>query len=533
MASQYEFKNMERDLSAIEQQLNSFEKTLNSIVESVSSAKFNERDYGDRSIEKKVDGIINDSKKRIDRKYNEFVNGIKRATYDSQERIKCEAKNVSQIVEILNNSILQIINLNDAFVTKKYRQVIDSVDSIDTIYFDDEMRKRILLLKIEAYDALCSQGLSNISFSVFDDCKKYYNLCKSSSAEKHLNNAAGYLLVACSRLLDANIVDNNAQAYRICCVALESYGDLCEKEKIAFDSDYKKCYSIGIKQYNELCEKAYNSFDYISVKGLLKDSSLFFTGDIENDFFKGEENLAEKLFEYFKDRGKNATNDVVDMVFEDTKTLVDSSDNEKYIAYWLTRYDDFGLAYVTKMNEQHNNDLTFFKKSIKAFLDNCKTISKRANCFLDLVNTYNTVLTEHKTAINLYAFLTNAVLWNRCINDLKTYAQQDDENFRQGTKTIDGITYSMVNKYKKLCCGYEESLIQELNVVMDDASLRLHGKRYLNNLYHSREKGTAQSTEVKLFTRETQANNRKKMIVGALIAVALIIVVTLIIVLIK
>lgn len=119
MASQYEFKNMERDLSAIEQQLNSFEKTLNSIVESVSSAKFNERDYGDRSIEKKVDGIINDSKKRIDRKYNEFVNGIKRATYDSQERIKCEAKNVSQIVEILNNSILQIINLNDAFVTKK------------------------------------------------------------------------------------------------------------------------------------------------------------------------------------------------------------------------------------------------------------------------------------------------------------------------------------------------------------------------------------------------------------------------------
>ena len=265
----------------------------------------------------------------------------------------------------------------------------------------------------------------------------------------------------------------------------------------------------------------------------MKDSSLFFTGDIENDFFKDGKNLAEKLFEYFKDRGKNATSDVVDMVFEDTKTLIDSSDNEKYIAYWLTRYDDFGLVYVTKMNEQHNDDLMFFKKFIKAFIDNCKKISKRANCFLDLVNTYNTVLTEHKTAINLYAFLTNAVLWNRCINELKTYAQQDDENFRQGTKTIDGITYSMVNKYKKLCCGYEESLIQELNVVMDDASLRLLGKRYLNNLYHSREKGTAQNTVVKLFTRETQANNRKKMIAGALIAVALIIVVTLIIVLTK
>lgn len=533
MASQYEFKNMERDLAAIEQQLNSFEKTLNSIVESASSAKFNERDYGDRSIEKKVDGIINDSKKRIDRKYNEYANGIKRATYESQERIKCEAKNISQIVEILNNSILQIISLNEAFVTKNYRQVIDSTDSIDTAYFDDEMRKRLLLLKIEAYDALCSQELSNISFSVYDECKKYYNLCKRSCAEKHLNNAAGYLLVACSRLLDANIVDNNAQAYRICCVALESYADLCEKEKIAFDSDYKKCYSIGIKQYNELCEKAYNSFDYISVKGLLKDSLLFFTSDIENDFFKGEKNLAEKLFEYFKDRGKNATNDVVDMVFEDTKTLVDSSDNEKYIAYWLTRYDDFGLAYVTKINEQHNNDLTFFKKFIKVFLDNCKTISKRANCFLDLVNIYNAGLTARKTAINLYAFLTNAVLWNKCINELKAYVQQDDENFRQGAKTIDGITYSMVNKYKKLCCGYDESLIQELNVVMDDASLRLHGKRYLNNLHHSREKGTAQNTVVKLFTMEIQANNRKKMIVGALIAVALIAVITLIIILCK
>lgn len=524
---------MERDLSAIEQQLNSFEKTLSALVESVSSAKFNERDYGDRALEKKVDGIINDSKKRIDRKYNEYANGIKRTTYDSQERIKSEAKNVSRIVEILNNSILQIISLNEAFVTKNYRQVIDSVESIDTTYFDDEMHKRLLLLKIEAYDALCSQGLSNISFSVYDDCMKYYNLCKSSCAEKHLNNAASYLLVACSRLLDANIVEDNAQAYRICCVALESYADLCEKEKIAFDSDYKKCYSIGIKQYNELCEKAYNSFDYISVKGLLKDSSLFFTEDIENDFFKGEKNLAKKIFEYFKDCGKNATSDVVDMVFEDTKTLVNSSDNEKYIAYWLTKYDDFGLVYVTKMNEQHNDDLMFFKKIIKAFIDNCKNISKRTNCFLDLVNTYNTVLTEHKTAINLYAFLTNAVLWNRCINELNAYVKQDDENFRQGAKTIDGVTYSMVNKYKKLCCGYEESLIQELNGVMDDASLRLYGKRYLNNLHHSREKGTAQNTVVKLFTMEIQANNRKKMIVGTLIAVALIIVVTLIIVLIK
>ena len=199
----------------------------------------------------------------------------------------------------------------------------------------------------------------------------------------------------------------------------------------------------------------------------------------------------------------------------------------------MTRYDDFGLVYVAKMNEQHNDDLMFFEKFIKAFIDNCKNISKRTNCFLDLVDTYNTVLTAHKTAINLHAFLTNAVLWNRCINELKTYAQQDDENFRQGTKTIDGITYSMVNKYKKLCCGYEESLIQELNVVMDDASLRLHGKRYLNNLRRSREKGTAQNTEVKLFTMEIQENNRKKMIVGALIAVTLIAVVTLIIVLCK
>lgn len=533
MASQYEFKNIERDLATIEQQLNSFEKTLSSLVESVSSAQFNERDYGDRAIEKKVDGLINDSKKRIDRKYNEYTSGIKRASYDSQERIKSEAKNASQIIEVLNNSLLQIINLNEAFIAKKYRQVIDSVDSIDTTYFDDEMRKWLLLLKIESYDALCSQGLSNISFSVYDDCIKYYNLCKSSCAEKHLNNAAGYLLVACSRLLDANIVDNNAQAYRICCVALESYAVLCEKEKIAFDSDYKKCYSIGIKQYNEFCEKAYNSFDYIRVKELLKDSSLFSTDDIENNFFKKGKNLAEKLFEYFKDCGKNATSDVVDMVFEDTKTLVDGSDNEKYIAYWLTRYDDFGLVYVAKMNEQHNDDLMFFKKFIKAFMDNCKTISKRANCFLDLVNTYNTVLTEHKTAINLYAFLTNAALWNRCINELKTYVQQNDENFRQGAKTIDGITYSMVNKYRKLCCGYEESLIQELNIVMDDASLRLHGKRCLNNLHHSREKGTAQNTAVKLFTRKTQAHNRKKMIVGTLIAVALIIVATLIIVLIK
>lgn len=533
MASQYEFKNMERDLSAIEQQLNSFEKTLNSLVESVSTAKFNERDYGDISIEKKVDGIINDSKKRIDRKYNEFVNGIKRATYESQERIKSEAKNASQIVAILNNSILQIINLNEAFVAKKYRQVIDSVDSIDTTYFDDEMRKRLLLLKIESFDALCSQELSNISFSVYDDCMKYYNLCKSSSAEKHLNNAAGYLLVACSRLLDASIVENNTQSYRICCVALESYADLCEKEKIAFDSDYKKCYSIGIKQYNELCEKAYNSFDYIRVKELLKDSSLFFTKDIENDFFKSKNNLDDKLFEYFKSCGQKATRDVVDMVFEDTKTLVDSSNKEKYITYWFARYDDFGLVYVIKMIEKHNDNLMFFNALIAAFIDTCKVIRKRANCFLDLSKTYKTFLTKHKDEINLHAFLTNAVLWNNCINALKSYVQREDEIFKQGIKTIDDITYPMIDKYKKLCCGYEESLIKALNVVMGDASLRLRGKRYLNNLHHSAEKETSRDITVKLFTKEIKANNRKKMVVGAIIGAVLIAVVTLIIILCK
>lgn len=243
MVSQWEFKNLERELSSIEQQLKSFEKSLDSIVEPISSARFNDRDYGEKAVEKKIDEIINDSKRRIERKYNDYLNGVRRAAYDSTEKIKREAMVVSQKTEQLNSSLSNWANLNKAFAARDYRYVINNADSFDTSLFDKELKDSLLYIKLESFDGICRDGIGNVSVDNYGDYLTYFSTCRSHNASNHLVRAAAYLLKASSIIVSLSVSDIK-QLYGYCRNGLEAYSVLPDEEKSKMQSDYQRCYSM-------------------------------------------------------------------------------------------------------------------------------------------------------------------------------------------------------------------------------------------------------------------------------------------------
>lgn len=533
MVSQWEFKNLERELSSIEQQLKSFEKSLDSIVEPISSARFKDRDYGEKAVEKKIDEIINDSKRRIERKYNDYLNGVRRAAYDSTEKIKREAMVVSQKTEQLNSSLSNWANLNKAFAARDYRYVINNADSFDTSLFDKELKDSLLYIKLESFDGICRDGIGNVSVDNYGDYLTYFSTCRSHNASNHLVRAAAYLLKASSIIVSLSVSDIK-QLYGYCRNGLEAYSVLPDEEKSKMQSDYQRCYSNGIKVFNDLCASAYRNFEYPLVKKLLTDSVLFASADIKEDFFRNGKADAKTLFEYYKSYGRKASSEIVDMVFDDTRSLITTVEKERYISYWMTQYDEHGLKYVERIVNSEENKLLVFSTLISALLDSGIAVTRGSDCLVDLAALYSSVLLSKKDEINLWIFLKNAILWNKYIKQVHSYSiSENKEVYKKGTKVIDDITYPMINKYKKLCNGFDRELISELNAVMDATSMRLFGKRYIKNLKYSEENSTPQSTTVKLITMEIKAKNRKKLIIGGVAAAVIIAIVVLVIILCK
>lgn len=53
MATQYEFKELERQITTLEKDLAKFEDFFASTISTISNARFNENEYGERAITKK------------------------------------------------------------------------------------------------------------------------------------------------------------------------------------------------------------------------------------------------------------------------------------------------------------------------------------------------------------------------------------------------------------------------------------------------------------------------------------------------
>lgn len=525
MANYYEFEGMERKLANIKERWETFGKTVRSALEPISAARFNEREYGERATEEKITGIIRRAKRRFSDKCAAYTSGVHRAVYDSAVRIDGEAKIAAQTAKRLNRSLAQWTSLNEAFARGEYRRVTENAGRMDTTGFDEEVKRLWLLLQAEAHDALCAAELSDASWPVYEDCEKYYRFCKENGAERHLPSAACGLLSVCSRL--ATVPEMDAwQVYRACRSGIEAYADLDESGKTGFAQNYQTCLSEGTRRFNLLSEAAYTSFDYPTVKSLLNDAALFPESDIDNAFFRKGTADAAALFAYARAYGKPMTDDVAEMVFTDTESLLRGDRRDVFISYWLTRYDDFGMKYIDRIIRETDWDVCF-PALIRALTEHRDSIQKRADCFSDLARAYETVLSGHRNAIRLYAFLTNAVLFHQCIRDLEVDAGTDADVFREGVRIIDNITYPMIHRYRKRCGGYGETMVDALNEVMDAASMRLFRKRYLKNLRPA-GKEESEDTVVALCTAKTRAAGRKMICLAVAVAAVVLILLFLI-----
>ena len=269
------------------------------------------------------------------------------------------------------------------------------------------------------------------------------------------------------------------------------------------------------------------SFDYPTVKSLLQDAALFPESDMENAFFRKGASDAASLFAYVQAYGAGAAGAVADMVFADTESLLHSARCDAFVSYWLTRYNDFGMQYLGRIARQDEG--RYFPTMITAMTDGYGSIQKRADCFSDLAKTYESILSEHKNAIKLYTFLTNTVLFYRCIRTLESDAGTDGDVFQAGVRMIDEIAYPMIRRYRKQCCGYEQTLVEALNEVMEDASVRLFGKQCWKKLEPAADGTASQDTTVALCTMRTQAAKKKKIWCALAVGAAVILILLVII----
>ena len=149
MSNYYEFENMERKLADIQERWEAFGRTMRSALEPLSAARFNKQEYGERATEEKITKIIRRAGQRLADKRSAYTSGVLHAVYESEERIKGEAKIAAQTVERLNLSLAQWTSLNAAFTRGEYRYVAENAGHIDTTLFDAEVKRLCLLLQRE------------------------------------------------------------------------------------------------------------------------------------------------------------------------------------------------------------------------------------------------------------------------------------------------------------------------------------------------------------------------------------------------
>lgn len=535
MASQYDFQSLERELTKLERELDTFEKTLKDTVNPINDAKFNENEYGQRAIEKKIDTILNDSKKRISRAYNDYINGVRRATHSSLETIKSEARGISDSVETLNGLLRELDVLNKAFSDKQYGTVIEQAKNIQLDSFDSEVRRYILFLQLESYEMICRDNLSAITIANFADFKCYYALCESSSASKHMISARKYLLEASNVVVNNNLATSTLELYSVCRFGMKVIDELSSTEKDAYSAYHARFYERGISAFNELSQAAYEAFDYTGVKQYLSDASTFKQIDINVAFFKDGIVSPQKMFAYMKEYGHRASEQAIRIAFEDTKSLSVGGQQDEYLSYWLCNYDRYGIRYVESVLGFRSDKYDAFTSLCDMLSSNRPSIKKYGACFLDAVKLYESNLMTNKQSIAFYKFLQTAVAWNKLI---KGYNKSSDtaeaEKLNEGIKTIDSISVSMIVKYRKICCNCDRRFIDELNAILDDASKRLVGKPYLKNLKQvDRPTDENKTITVKLVTLEMQKKKKNFIIWSVIGTVLLVAGIVLLIVLLK
>lgn len=527
MASQYDFKNLERDISSLEKDLSKFQDKFDETINPILKASFDEREYGSREIERKIGRLVDDTKKDINKLFSGLINEVRREIHSSEERIKTKANEVISYVNGLNLTISALNDLNEAYASGDYKKVISECDNLGSDFESGRIQEYVRLAKIMAYDKFCSDGIKEFDPNKYYYFTSYYSDCKRYSAAKHIKSAREYLFIAsCIKIEKCLLELEKDEAYAICNNAMECYKDFDSSLKVKYQSMYSEIYKAAVSLFNERAEKAYNSFSYSRVVELLFDSKKYNSSDISLDFFKDSSFDEEKMFAYTKSYGSRGSIEDRKAALIATMPLAKNDRRESFIEYWISTYDDNDWSFIDMIIKEQ--DSRFFACNLisDSIQQNAAYVRKVGELCLNFVKSYFSFLEETNGNIPLDEFTDSSIKLNVLVNTVKkgSYAEGDDMKLKEAVYMIDGLNYGMIVKYQKTCNLYGDRKISDLNRVLDDASLRLYGKKYRKDLKHDANKQVVEKTNalVKLSTAASQSKNKKILIIAGIVAAIII-----------
>lgn len=532
MASTYGFKNVNRELSSLEKEFTKFESEFDSTLKPILNAKFNGNEYGEKELEHKLDSITKDAKKDINKAYSDLINSVRRYAHASSERIKSKAKELISYVDELNNKIEEVNSMNQAFSNKEYIKAISLAASISS---PKKAKNYADVITIEAYDRLCSKRIKSFNDKDYSYYISYYAKCKTLNAQKHIGSARQYLFVASCLMAKSSLGGKSIdEKYGIVKMCLECYQGFDASERNKYQSQYVDVYPLAVDLFNAISQEKYDSFSYLRVKELLSDVAYFNAKDIKIDFFSNTKYTSEKMFEYLKNKGSAGSDCDVRAAFNDTFPLANSDSRVSFFDYWFGVYDDRGWYYceeIISAQEDRYEANTLIFESVQS---NYSYIKKLGDLSLNLANNYLSFLKGLDSNISLDSFIYSITDVNKLVNLVSKASVSENEKAKilEACKILDGISYGMITKYLKQCSLYNESIIRDLNVVLDDSSVRLNGKPYRKDLKHDESKQYVDKTNVcvKLVTAQSLKKNRN-LLIALGVAVAVVLAVVLIVIL--
>lgn len=524
MISTYDFKNVNRELSSLEKEFTNFENEFDSTLKPILNAKFNANEYGERELEHKLDSIVKDAKREINKAYSDLVNSVRRYAYASSERIKSKARELASYVDELSNKIEEVNSMNQAFANKEYIKAISLAASISS---PEKAKNYAGIITLEAYDRLCSERIKTFNEEDYSYYISYYAKCKTLNAQKHIGSARQYLFVASCLMtkisLDGKSIDEKYEIVKMC---LECYQGFDALERNKYQSQYVEVYPLAVELFNSISKEKYNSFSYLRVKDLLNDAAYFNAKDIKIDFFSDTKYTPEKMFEYLKNKGSVGSDCDVRAAFNDTFTLATSDCRASFFDYWFGVYDDRGWDYCVEIINAQEDRYVANKLIFESIQSNYSYIKKLGDLSLNIANNYLSFLEKQDSNISLDSFVYSITDVNKLVNLVLKASVSENEKAKilDACKILDGISYGMITKYLKQCSLYNESIIKDLNVVLDDSSIRLNGKPYRKDLKHDESKQYVDKTNicVKFATAQLLKKNRKLLIALGIAGVAVL-----------
>lgn len=510
MASEYDFKEMERKINALEKKLTSFEKNFDKSIQTIINASFNETEYGERALTNKINRIVNKAQNEINSSSNQLIYNIKSYAQQSLYDIKNVAEESYIYINGLNTILDYIEDLNYSYSKKEFIKAINIAKTLINKSKNLSIVNYALLVELESYENICLERENSILEEDYDICKEYYELCEKYAAGIHITSSRIYLFNS-SYLMLKNALPND-EIYEICKLGLKIYRDIEQKNKNGLNLKYNELYNHGIKVFNDLSEKAFQSFDYLAVKKMLEDANYFNSVDIKNNFFNTQCLTPEQVFQYLKEFGERGDANSIEHAFTDSRILSVSVNRQEYFDYWFSYYDKYGWKYCELIIKDQKNRYTANSLIVDAIKNNYQKINNIGSISYDLYNDYYNFLL-HQELIDLDQFIDSIFVINEMIELLITLKQyrENDSNLIKSINGFDNLIYGMVVKYSKICSYYNKDKIKKLNYLVNRSSLRLYDKPYRNKITKNKKELNLEkiNKQVKLITAKDLKDIKK------------------------